>query len=453
MIPGRAQGGRGAEVLGRLGVRSVRDLTLFVFVLAYALSIFTLMIGAIARDFGLVSFSGGGGRPIVLDLTVVTVLVSVILVAFAILWLGFGLLSLVFRPRTLDPDSVEIHSPLVSVLVPAHNEETVVRGIVEDLLRQDYPHLETIVVAHNCSDRTVASLSSVSDPRLRVVEVKTGESGKALALNVGLENARGEIIAQFDADNRIDDRQLVRRAVAYFLTEPKTDVIQAQIETKNEDANLLTRLQAVEYRIFSHLFWGGRNVLNLPCPVGGTGVFFRRTTLERIGGWDNELVEDYDLYCKLVIDGARIEYKPDLLTSDEKPQTWRVLLRQRSRWQRGHLEVFAKRWRTRMGLTDMMYLAAPIANGAWYVSSVIILLNYLLPWSFTYWYPPAALWLSLWIAAYTVMGIILSRTGHGKDIRYLPAFYIFGFHWLVAFLLAIRAKSWSSTKTPHGDAR
>src|SRR5439155_3777 len=114
--------------------------------------------------------------------------------------------------------------------------------------------------------------------------------------------------------------------------------LQGQIETKNERATLLTQLQAVEYRIFSYLFWGGRNALSMPCPIAGTGVFFRRSILERVAGWDNELVEDYDLYCKLVVAKARIEYKPDIVALDEKPRSLKLLLSQRRRSQRGHTE-------------------------------------------------------------------------------------------------------------------
>jgi len=436
--------------LHRLGIRTLRDFGYFYLTLGYALAVFGLMIGAMARDFGLIAFTYGQGRPVVMDLTVVTILLTVIITALAVLWLGFAFVSLRFNAKLLDPNSIEIHSPTVSVIIPAHNEEAVVRDLVEDLLAQDYPHLEVIVIAHNCTDRTLEVLTDISDPRLTRLTLRTRESGKALPLNFGLAHASGEIVAQFDADNRLRDRQFVRRAVAYFLTESDTAVIQAQIETKNEDANLLTKLQAVEYRIFSYLFWAGRNAVGLPCPIAGTGVFFRRGILERIGGWDNELVEDYDLYCKLVLAHVEIAYKPDLVTFDEKPPSWRLLIRQRSRWQRGHMEVLAKRWRKWMGVTDMMYLAAPVANGAWYASTVITVLRYVLPWSFTYWYPPAILWVSMWLVAYALMALILIRTGHRGDLRYLPAFYIYGFHWLIAFLLAFRVKGWSASKTPHG---
>lgn len=439
------------SLLKRMGVRSPLDVLILLMILGYAIAIFALMIGALARDFGLIPMgAGAGGRPIIADLTLVTIILTIIIFSLASLWLTFALVSLAFRAPPLDPNSVEIHSPLVSVLVPAHNEEPVVRELVEDLLCQDYPHLEIIVVAHNCEDATVSKVRDISDARLTVLELRTNISGKALALNHGLSRANGDIVVEFDADNRIHDRQLLRRAVGYFLTEPDVDAIQAQVETKNADLNLLTRLQAVEYRIFSHLFWGGRNVLRLPCPLAGTAVFFRRKALDDVGGWDNELVEDYDLYCKLVLARARIEYKPDLVVFDEKPPTWRLLLRQRSRWQRGHMEVLRKRWRSWMGLTDMMYLVAPVANGAWYASTVITILYHVLPWSFTYWYPPAVLWVSIWVIAYAAMAAILLKTGHARDLRYLPAFYVFGFHWLVAFILAFRVKGWATSKTPHG---
>lgn len=445
--------GNMVRLFSRLGVRTRRDFLLFVVILGYALAILALMIGALARDFGLATFAAKPGRPVVLNLTPITIFLSAIIFSLAVLWLAFGFISLRFSPTRLDPNSIEIRSPTVSVLIPAHNEEAVVRALVCDLLAQDYPHLEVLVVAHNCSDGTIQVIDEIRDSRLRVLELRTNDSGKALALNFGLAQASGEIIAQFDADNRIPDKQLVRRAVAYFLTEPTTDVLQGQIETKNEGATLLTQLQAVEYRIFSYLFWGGRNAMHLPCPIAGTGVFFRRSILEKVAGWDNELVEDYDLYCKLVLAKARIEYKPDIVALDEKPTSWKLLLRQRSRWQRGHMEILAKRWRTWMGVTDMMYLIAPIANGAWYASTVITLLYFSLPWSFTYWYPPAVLWLSMWIAAYGTMAAILIRTGHRRDLWYLPAFYVFGFHWLVAFLLAFQVKGWSSSKTPHGPGQ
>src|SRR5947209_13618702 len=103
------------------------------------MAIFGLMVGALARDFGLASFGSSSGRPVILDLTLVTAAAAVIITSLAVLWLVFAFISLRFKPRVINPDSVEIHSPTVSVLIPARDEEAVVRDLVDDLLAQDYP--------------------------------------------------------------------------------------------------------------------------------------------------------------------------------------------------------------------------------------------------------------------------------------------------------------------------
>src|SRR5437867_13163250 len=98
-------------------------------------------------------------------------------------------------------------------------------------------------------------MEGLRDSRLRVLELRSRDFGKALALNFGLAQAKGDVIAQFDADKRIPDKQLLRRAVAYCITEPATDVLQAQIETQNERATRLPPLQAVQQRNRPRLGW------------------------------------------------------------------------------------------------------------------------------------------------------------------------------------------------------
>ena len=127
--------------LRRLGIRSHHDLLISVVVLGYALAIFGLVVGALARDFGFISFADDRGRPVIMNLTLVTIVLSVIIFSLAILWLSFGLVSLRFEPKRIDPNAIEIHSPTVSVLVPAHNEQAVILELVQDLLAQDYPQV------------------------------------------------------------------------------------------------------------------------------------------------------------------------------------------------------------------------------------------------------------------------------------------------------------------------
>ena len=97
-------------MLQGLGVRNRWDFVIFLVILGYAIAILALMIGALARDFGLIPFVGESGRPVVLNLTPVTIVLTVIIFSLAILWLSFGLISLRFTPRILDPNSIEILS-------------------------------------------------------------------------------------------------------------------------------------------------------------------------------------------------------------------------------------------------------------------------------------------------------------------------------------------------------
>src|SRR5688500_14380568 len=93
--------------------------------------------------------------------------------------------------------------PLVSVIIPARNEEQVIEPTVRAFLAQDYTPLEIIVVNDRSEDGTAAVLSRIADPRLKVVsgeELPAGWLGKPWALHQGSQHARGELLLFVDAD-------------------------------------------------------------------------------------------------------------------------------------------------------------------------------------------------------------------------------------------------------------
>jgi cellulose synthase/poly-beta-1,6-N-acetylglucosamine synthase-like glycosyltransferase len=126
----------------------------------------------------------------------------------------FGMAMFLWRYRLSLPPAAPMesealeaaHWPLVSILVPARNEEhRVLREALGALLRQDYPRIEVIVVNDRSTDRTLDVLREVarSDPRVRVLdgeEPPPGWRGKPFALHQALAHARGEWIATVDAD-------------------------------------------------------------------------------------------------------------------------------------------------------------------------------------------------------------------------------------------------------------
>lgn len=95
-----------------------------------------------------------------------------------------------------------VHNRICSIIIPSRNEETVIRRTVTECLKQTYPYIEIIVVCHNCSDRTFEE-AQVSDPRVRVFDLKTKEVGKGIALNYGVEQSKGKYLLILDGDGTL----------------------------------------------------------------------------------------------------------------------------------------------------------------------------------------------------------------------------------------------------------
>ncbi|MCI0489485.1 MAG: glycosyltransferase family 2 protein [Blastocatellia bacterium] len=96
-------------------------------------------------------------------------------------------------------------TPRVSVVLPCHNEEANVEARIRNLLASDYPPelLEIIIVSDGSTDLTARRASRYREDRVRVLEYDE-RRGKASALNLGVENASGEIIVFADARQRFE---------------------------------------------------------------------------------------------------------------------------------------------------------------------------------------------------------------------------------------------------------
>jgi len=382
-----------------------------------------------------------------IDVSPISVLISAIMSTYAFTWVFFAVSSLTYHaPKTRREKSTKS----ISVFIPANNEQNVVGNLISDLLNQTYKNFEIIVIPHNCSDNTeaVAKLKAATDSRVRVLPLRTVESGKTYPLNHALSYAKGDIILELDADNRLPSTTYLERAVQYFEPPVNADAVQSKLKTANENANLLTEVQSLEYEAFAHIYWGGRNVWNLSCTVGGTGVFFRKSLLRKIGGWDNELTEDYDLFCKLEKAKAKIIYASDLISYDEKPTTWSAVFRQRRRWIKGHTNVMMKRLSEKKNFADFLYMVHPFYNVAWFLSNCLMAI-YLLTHSIHYWYPPVAVWVISSLSVYLTVFVVLVRSDGKRLLKYIPAHFIFSSHWLPVFLLSPFTKSWGDAKTAH----
>jgi chlorobactene glucosyltransferase len=231
------------------------------------------------------------------------------------------------RQKTLSPTGdlrlQATDAPLVSVLVPARNEEhRVLADCIHSILDQDYGRLEIIAVNDHSTDATGSILESLAraDARLRVIEgaePPAGWLGKAYAMHQAFNQARGEWILATDAD-MIFDKTALRTAVANTI-EREADAM--TLIPYFEASSFWERVMIQTWAWVLLMFTVSYRVNN-PKSQGAVGIggFFlmRRGTLEHAGGYEalkDEVLEDVRLAEMIKRSGGSLltEYAPSLL--------------------------------------------------------------------------------------------------------------------------------------------
>lgn len=365
------------------------------------------------------------------------------------LWIFLKIASLFYRPTNKNSIAKNKEIP-VSVLIAARNEEKVISNIINDLLKQDYNNFEIIVIANNCTDKTVSVARNFSDSRLKVIEFNDPKGGtKASALNRGLKEAKGEIIAIFDADNRIEDQNLIKKAVSYFEEENVVGV-QTKIISSNGSFNLLTTLQDIEFENFNEVVQKGRQVLNKSALLAGTGMFLRKTTLLELNGWPHSLVEDYELSVLLSLKQPRkkIVYGDNLAVKDEKVVNFSSLIKQRARWIKGYLKTSCKYIGDFNSFLDYWYRLTPFSILGWWIS-ILLFIFYHITGQTSLVVLPAWLWLGWNLLFLTIVFQTLTKKIGWRSVYYIFSYWIYSFHIVIAGLYSLFLTSWSEAKTEH----
>ena len=229
---------------------------------------------------------------------------------------------------------------LVSILVPAFNEEKVLRQTVLALLASDYRKIEVLVIDDGSTDETarVARALAALDPRVRCLRKTNG--GKATAANHGLAQARGEIIISVDADTLVAP-DAVRMLMRHFA-DAAVSAVCGNVEVGNV-RSLLTAFQAIEYVTSQNLDRRALAAINAVNVVPGALGAWRREVLRAAGGYaEDTLVEDADLTLTVLRAGGRIAYEPRAIGRTEAPETLSALWKQRFRWTYGTYQCLAK---------------------------------------------------------------------------------------------------------------
>lgn len=250
----------------------------------------------------------------------------------------------------MDVDKSLEEYPMVSILVPAHNEEKVIEKTVRALLSLNYPKscMEVIVINDNSSDNTKLLLDRLKKEyihmKLTVINTDSviGGKGKSNALNIGFSKSCGKYIAVYDADNT-PERNALKYLIHTIERDESLGAVIGKFRTRNKERNLLTKFINIETLSFQWMAQAGRWEMLKLCTIPGTNFVIRRSIIEAIGGWDIKAVaEDTEVSFRVYKAGYKIQFMPISVTWEQEPETLKVWFKQRTRWVKGNIYVLIK---------------------------------------------------------------------------------------------------------------
>ncbi len=282
-------------------------------------------------------------------LFVVAVILIWFMIGYQFVLTVFGYINYLKSLRErLRIDGMTIEYPGCTILIPAHNEDKVIARTLDAMLAQNYPadRMKVLVINDGSTDLTQQIVEGYArrDERVEIFTVPPGEGGrgKSRALNLALQHVRTEVVAIYDADNTPDPNAL-RYLVSHLVIEQGLGAVLGKFRTVNKNVNMLTRFINIETLSFQSMLQAGRWQMHTIATLPGTNFVMWTDLIRKLGGWDEmALTEDSELSIRIIEQGYKIKFVPYAITYEQEPQTWKVWLRQRTRWVRGNNYVLGK---------------------------------------------------------------------------------------------------------------
>ena len=230
-----------------------------------------------------------------------------------------------------------------AVVIPAHDEEALLSDALTSLAALDYPPalVETVVIAHNCTDATAQVASAAN----ATVWEHRGERGKGAALAWGLarivaERPQVDAVLVVDADCTVASNLLssveARLRAGDFA-------VQTAYEVSNPAASPTAALRWASFALINRVRPLGKVTLGLSAGLLGTGMAFRRELLAVRPWTARSLVEDQEYHLELVSAGVRVAFAPETSVRSPMPTSLRGSRSQQLRWDAGR-GTLIRRW-------------------------------------------------------------------------------------------------------------
>jgi len=279
--------------------------------------------------------------------------------------------------------SFDLHdSPVVTVQLPLYNEFYVAGRLIDAVCSLDYPKEKLeIQVLDDSDDATVdvvkGKISFWREKGFHIHHLMrpTRKGYKAGALAWGLERAKGDFIAIFDADF-IPPKDFLHATLPYFKNK-QVGMVQTRWGHINADYSLLTRVQA--------LFLDGHFLLEHTARYrsgaffnfNGTAGIWRKETIVSAGGWsDRTLTEDLDLSYRAQLTGWKFVFVPYFVCPAELPVDIHAFRSQQKRWTQGAIQVakylLRDLWKASLPLHTKIEATAHLTSNVGYLLTVLV---------------------------------------------------------------------------------
>ncbi len=244
-----------------------------------------------------------------------------------------------------EKSSVEIaNEPLVSILIPAYNEEKTIVKTLQSVNDLDYPKekMEVIVINDGSKDNTEINVKEYIKDKPHFKLMSQQNKGKAAAMNEALKIAQGEFFACLDADSFVSPLTLKKMLALYYKENDSHLAIITPAMKVYQPKNILQKIQWLEYiviilisRITSHL----DSLYVAPGPFS----LYKTNIIQKLGGFDEKnITEDQEIAYRAQKHDYRIKQCFDGYVYTTAPQKIRPFYQQRRRWYLGSISCIYK---------------------------------------------------------------------------------------------------------------
>ncbi len=239
--------------------------------------------------------------------------------------------------------------PRVTTQIAVYNEVNVAERVIRAACRMRYPRgRHEIQVLDDSTDETCGIVDRTATAMraegfdVTVIRRPRRTGFKAGALAAGLEAAKGELLAVFDADF-VPPEDYLLRTVPFFMADDRLALVQARWGHLNRSRSLLTRAQSIGIDGHFMVEQAARNWNGLYMNFNGTAGVWRRSAIADGGGWAwDTLTEDMDLSYRVQFAGWRTMFLPELVVPAEIPEDVNAFKSQQFRWAKGSMQTAVK---------------------------------------------------------------------------------------------------------------